>query len=96
MIESFGVHVSNPEHNITTPAKAYAELVLFGHVLTASLRRCIAEINDISPHGEDERLVNVQAQLQASANASAGVVQELLRMAIAQGLHFDLPTGDLH
>jgi hypothetical protein len=96
MIEQFGVHVSNPEHNITTPAKDFAELVLFEHVLTASLRQCVAELNAIDPNGEDEGLVNVRTQLQASVNASAGVVQELLRVAIAQGLHFKLPTGDLH
>lgn len=95
-IESLGVRVSNPEQNITLAGASYADLVLFEHLRTENLRRCIAALNLVN--GEDETLTEVRVQLQGMLNASAGVLAEQLRIAREQGLRFEIvPTpGDLH
>jgi hypothetical protein len=97
-IEKLGVRVANPETTITLEGTSYAELVLFEHLRAENLLRCILALNVAAPHGEDELLVEVQTQLQGMANASAGVLQDLLRVAREQGLRFEIApkAGDLH
>lgn len=97
-IESLGVRVTNPEQSINIEGPSYAELVLFEHLRTANLRRCVAALGVQNPHGEVELLTEIAAQLQAMANASEGVLQEHLRVARAQGLRFEIMpnAGDLH
>lgn len=97
-IERMNVRVSNPEQSINIEGTSYAELILFEHLRTANLQRCVAALGVQNPHGEDELLAEVAAQLQAMVNASAGVLQECLRVAQAQGLRFEIvpSPGDLH
>lgn len=97
-IESLGVRVTNPEQNITIEGASYADLVLFEHLRTENLRRCVAALNLVSPYGENETLAEVRAQLQGMVNASAGVLQEHLRIAREQGLRFEIvpSPGELH
>jgi len=98
-IEKLGVRVSNPDQSITIEGMSFAELVLFEHLRAENLRRCVAVLalgNDVqtSAEPESERMAELQIQLQAMANASAGTLQELLRIARAQGLRFEV-IGDL-
>lgn len=95
-IESLGVRVANPEQNITLAGVSYADLVLFEHLRAENLRRCVAALNLVN--GENETLAEVRAQLQGMLNASAGVLAEHLRIALEQGLRFEIvPTpGELH
>lgn len=97
-IESLGVRVTNPEQNITLEGASYADLVLFEHLRTENLRRCVAALNLSGLYGENEALAEVRAQLQGMANASAGVLQEHLRIAREQGLRFEIvpSPGELH
>lgn len=97
-IESLGVRVTNPEQNITIEGSSYADLVLFEHLHTENLRRCVAALNLVSPYGENETLEEVRAQLQGMVNASAGVLHEHLRIAREQGLRFEIvpSPGELH
>lgn len=97
-IEKLGVRISDHAKNITIDGKSYADLVLFEYLRTENLRRCLAALNLVGPHGENETLVEVQAQLQVMAKASSGVLQEHLRLAREQGLRFEIaPTAcDIH
>lgn len=97
-IESLGVRVTNPEQNINLEGKTYADLILFEHLRVENLRRCVAALGTLNNDGGDELLAEIAAQLQAMANASAGVRQEHLRVARAQGLRFEIvpAAGDLH
>ncbi len=97
-IEKLGVRVSNPEQAITLEGKSFADLVLFEHLRTENLRRCLVALAALNQDGGDELLAEVAIQLQAMANASAGVLGEHLRIAQAQGLRFEIvPTlGELH
>lgn len=97
-IEKLGVRVANPEQTVSISGASYADLVLFEHLRTENLRRCVAALNLESYDGKGELLEEVRAQLQGLANASAGVLQEHLRIAREQGLRFEIvPTpGDLH
>ena len=97
-IEKFSVRIANPEQSITLDGKSFADLVLFEHLRTENLRRCVAALNLGNPDGHSELLTEVQAQLQGMANASAGVLQEHLRIAREQGLRFEIvpAPGELH
>lgn len=97
-IEKLGVRVANPEQTVSLSGASYADLVLFEHLRTENLRRCVAALNMESHDGKGELLEEVRAQLQGMANASAGVLQEHLRIAREQGLRFEIvPTpGELH
>lgn len=97
-IEKLGIRVANPDQSITVTGASYADLVLFEHLRTENLRRCVAALNLESADGYSELLAEVLAQLQGMTNASAGVLQEHLRIAREQGLRFEIvPThGELH
>lgn len=97
-IEKLGVRVSNPEQSISLDGKSFADLVLFEHLRTENLRRCVAALGTLNPDGGEEVLAEVAVQLQVMANASAGMLGEHLRVAHAQGLRFEtVPTpGELH
>lgn len=97
-INKLGVQVTNPEQNIVLTGASYADLVLFEYLRTENLRRCVAALNLMGPHAENETLVEVRAQLQVMVNASSGVLQEHLRLAREQGLRFEIaPTPcDIH
>jgi hypothetical protein len=97
-IEKMGVRVSNPDQNINLEGASFAELVLFEHLRTENLRRCVAALGTLNHDGGDELLAEIAAQLQAMANASAGVRQEHMRVAHAQGLRFEIvpARGELH
>lgn len=97
-IEKLGIRVANPEKTIVLEGTSFAELVLFEHLRAGNLLRCILALNVAAPHGEDELLAEIQTQLQGMANASAGVLQDLLRVANEQGLRFEIApkSGDLH
>lgn len=98
ILKSPVVRVSNPEQNITLTGASYADLILFEYLRAENMRRCVAALNLVSPHGENELLTAVQAQMQAMLNASAGVLSQYLRVAQLQGLHFEIvpQPGDLH
>lgn len=89
-IESLGVRVINSEQNITLEGKTYADLILFEHLRVENLRRCVAALGVANPHAVNELLIEVQTQLQAMQNASAGVLHEHLCAARAQGLRFEI------
>lgn len=97
-IETLGVRVSNPEQHINLEGKSFADLILFQHMHAANLQRCVAALSAGNPHGDNELLAEVQAQMQAMVNASSGVLQEYLRVAREQGLRFEIvpALGDLH
>lgn len=97
-IEKLGVRVANPEQNINLEGTSFAELVLFEHLRVENLQRCVAALGKLNHDGGDEPLAEIAAQLQAMANASAGVRQEHLRVAHAQGLRFEIAPspGELH
>lgn len=97
-INTLGVQITNPEQNIVLPGTAFADLVRFEFLRTKNLQRCLAALNLVGPHGENEALVEVQVQLQVMMNASSGVLQEHLRLAREQGLRFEIaPTAcDIH
>lgn len=97
-VEKMGVRISDPTKAVTIEGPSFGELVLFEHLRTENLRRCVAALGALNPDGGNEHLAEIAAQLQAMAIASAGVLQEQLRTARAQGLRFEIvPTpGELH
>lgn len=97
-IEKLGVRVSSPAQRITLDGKSFGDLVLFEHLRTENLRRCVAALNLVGLNGENEALAEVRAQLQGMVNASAGVLQEHLRIAREQGLRFEIvpAAAELH
>lgn len=93
-IEKLGIRLEN-EANITLAGASFAEIILFEHLRVENLRRCVAALGVANPNGGDELLTEIAVQLQAMQNASAGVRQEHLRVAHAQGLRFEIvPTAD--
>jgi|GEM_PF-4847202 len=91
--EKLGVKVQNPELRIVIEGGAFADLVLLEYLRAENLRRCVAAVGGENQDGANELLSEVQIQLQAMAQSSAGVLQECLRVARAQGLVFEI-VGD--
>ena len=96
--ENLGVRVANPEQHINLEGKSFADIILFEHLRTTNLQRCVVALRVGNPHGDNELLAELQVQMQAMANASTGVLNEYLRVAREQGLRFEIvpELGDLH
>lgn len=90
MIENFGVQVANPEQNIVIEGQSFAELICYQHLHTENLKRLVAVLQGFNPDSADELLAAVQINLQGLTNASAGMLADCLRLAMAQGLRFEL------
>ena len=90
MIENFGVQVANPEQNIVIEGQSFAELICYQHLHTENLKRLVAVLQGLNPDAADELLSAVQINLQGLSNASAGMLSDCLRIALAQGLRFEL------
>ncbi|MFZ5483732.1 MAG: hypothetical protein ACOZB0_05815 [Pseudomonadota bacterium] len=92
-LEQLGVRVSNPDLMIGIDGQSFADLVLYHYLHAENLRRCLAVLAQESTLDTSEPLSELQAQLQALANGSSGVLSEHLRIAREQGLRFEI-TGD--
>jgi len=94
MIEKFGVRVANPEQAVFIEGQSFAELICYQYLHTENLRSAVAALNLANPGGLDECLSEIQTSLQALTNTSAGALGDYLRVAQAQGLRFELVTGE--
>lgn len=92
-IENIGVRVTNPEQRISLDGKAFFNIIRFEHLRAANLQRCVDALRAGNPHGSEQL-----AEIEAMVNASAGMLKEHMRVAIEQGLRFEIvpSLGDLH
>jgi len=89
-LENLNAHIVNPEQRITLSGQSFGELIAFQTVQVATLERCVAAINRIDPHGENELLAEVGFVLHGLLIATGGVLSESIRQAMEQGLRIDL------
>lgn len=96
------ITVANPDHPVIFNGQAYGELYLCLAVHTDCLGKAVAVLQDLNPHGSDERLADLQGYLHGLALAMSGLSRDVLRGAQQQGLHFELagltekPQNPLH
>lgn len=98
MIERFGLRVSNPDKPVQIDGQSFAELILYQHLHSENLRRVVAMLNQLNKDGVNEQIADIQINLQALLNTSVDALHDYLRIAQAQGLHFETaPTsGGVH
>jgi len=94
MLEKFGVRVANPEKEITIEGESFANLALHFGLHVENLQRAAGVLRVVNDD-RDERLSLLQGSLQAMANSTAGCLSELMRIAAAQGLQFDIEKSDV-
>ncbi|MDP2025876.1 hypothetical protein [Sulfuriferula sp.] len=96
-LSKIGVRVINPELPITIDGASFANLILDQHLHSENLRLAVALLKALNPHDSSEELSALQGNLHGLSMAAAGVTGELLRVASAQGLIFELiESSPLH
>lgn len=89
-LEMIGVQVLNPELAIEIAGDSYMEFVMYLHGHAVNLEMVLRVLESLNPDGSNERLKAVHRSISMLISPVRDNVQELLRLAKAQGLQIGI------